>query len=74
MCGVIAKSLLSEASRIYIVENAGMLIFSNIVAFIVGSLAIKWALNFLKRDDALKYFGWYRVILATIIIIFQLLK
>ena len=74
MCGVIAKSLLSEASRIYIVQNAGMLIFSNVVAFIVGSLAIKWALNFLKRDDALKYFGWYRVVLATVIIIFQLLK
>ena len=74
MCGVILKSLLSEESRIYIAQNAPMLLLSNIVAFIAGSLAIKWALNFLKRDDALKYFGWYRVILATIIIIFQLLK
>ena len=74
MCGVILKSLLSEESRIYIAQNAPMLLLSNIVAFIAGSLEIKWALNFLKRDDALKYFGWYRVILATIIIIFQLLK
>jgi undecaprenyl pyrophosphate phosphatase UppP len=74
MCGVILQSLLSEESRIYIAQNAPMLLLSNIVAFIAGSLAIKWALNFLKRDDALKYFGWYRVILATIIIIFQLLK
>ena len=32
------------------------------------------ASNSSTYDDALKYFGWFRVILATIIIIFQLLK
>ena len=74
MCGVVAKSLLSSASQAYIVSNLGLFLLANCVAFVVGSLAIRWALKFLRRDDALKYFGWYRVALATLIAIFLLLQ
>lgn len=74
MTGVILKSLISSTSRAYMVENWGMLLFSNIVAFVVGMLAIDFVLKFLKKEGSLEKFGWYRVILATIIIIFELIK
>ncbi len=74
MTGVILKSFLSSTSRAYIAANWGMLLFSNIVAFVVGMFAIDFVIKFLKKDGSLEKFGWYRVILATIIIIFQLIK
>ena len=66
--------LISSTSRAYLVENWGMLLFSNIIAFVVGMLAIDFVLKFLKKEGSLEKFGWYRVILATIIIIFELIK
>ena len=74
MFGVVAKSLLSSSSRAYIAENWGMLLFSNIVAFIVGMIAIRFLMKFLKKEGSLEAFGWYRVIIAIIVIIFELLK
>ena len=74
MTGVILKSFLSSTSRAYIVDNWGMLLFSNIVAFVFGLLAIKFVMKFLKKDGSLEKFGWYRVILATIILIFVLIQ
>ena len=74
MIGVVCHSLLSEETRTFMAENLAMVLFANILAFAAGGLIIKWALRFLRRKDALKYFGWYRVILATTIIIFLLLK
>ena len=74
MTGVVAKSFLSSSSRAYIAENWSMLLLSNLVAFVVGLIAIKFVMNFLKKDGSLEAFGWYRVIIATIVIIFELLK
>ena len=74
MTGVILKSFLSSTKRAYIVDNWGMLLFSNIVAFIFGMLAINFVMKFLKKEGSLEKFGWYRVILATIIIIFLLIQ
>ncbi|MCR4753644.1 MAG: undecaprenyl-diphosphate phosphatase [Candidatus Saccharibacteria bacterium] len=74
MTGVVVKSLLSSSSRAYIAENWGMLLFANIVAFISGLIAIKFVMKFLKKDGSLEAFGWYRVIIATLVIIFELLK
>jgi len=74
MLGVVVRSFLSSSSRAYIAENWGILLFSNIVAFIVGMLAIKFVMKFLKKDGSLETFGWYRVIIAIIVIIFELLK
>ncbi len=74
MTGVVLKSLISSSSRIYIAENWGMLLFANAVAFIFGLIAIKFVMKFLKKDGSLEAFGWYRVIIATIVIIFELLK
>lgn len=74
MTGVVVKSFLSSTSRAYIAENWSMLLLSNLVAFIVGLIAIKFVMNFLKKEGSLEVFGWYRVIIATIVIIFELLK
>lgn len=74
MIGVIAKSFISGSSRAYIAENWGMLLFSNFIAFVFGMIAIKFVMKFLKKDGSLEAFGWYRVIVAAIVIIFELLK
>lgn len=74
MTGVIAKSLISSSSRAYMAENWSMLLLSNIVAFIVGMIAIKFLMKFLKKEGSLEAFGWYRVVVAILVIIFQLLK
>ncbi len=44
-------------------------IFSGVVAFFVA----KWLLSFLQKPNALKIFGWYRIILAIILIFVFLL-
>ncbi|MDN3194229.1 MULTISPECIES: undecaprenyl-diphosphate phosphatase, partial [Enterococcus] len=38
-----------------------------IVAFVVSIIAIKFLLNYLKKND-FTVFGWYRVILGAILI------
>ena len=74
MTGVVVKSLLSSASRTYIAENWQMLLLSNIIAFVAGLIAIKFVMKYLKKEGSLETFGWYRVIIAAIVIIFELLK
>lgn len=45
-----------------------MLIVGNLVAFIVGIIAIKGFISFLTKYG-LAYFGWYRIVLGAIIIL-----
>jgi undecaprenyl-diphosphatase len=74
MAGVMVKSLISSSSREYIAANWQMLTLANVVAFISGLAAIYFVMKFLEKKKSLQAFGWYRVVLATIIIIFELLK
>ncbi len=74
MCGVITKSFLSSSSRVYMAENFWMLLLSNVVAFISGYVAINFVIKFLRKKDSLQAFGWYRISLALIILVFVLLK
>ena len=73
MCGVVLKSLISSSSRAYIADNFGMLILSNAVAFVAGMVAIGFIMKVLKKSDNLKYFGYYRVCLALIVLILVLI-
>lgn len=68
MCGVCLKMFLSESSRTYFAENLNMLLLSNLVAFVVGLIALKYLLKFLKKPKSLQAFGWYRVIVACLVI------
>lgn len=74
MLGVMCKQLISSSSRAYIAANWQMLLISNLIAFVSGLAAIYFVMKFLKKDGSLQIFGWYRIALATIVIIFQLIK
>jgi undecaprenyl-diphosphatase len=52
--------------------DLGMLVLGNVIAFIVGMLAIKFFISFLTKYG-FKVFGIYRIILGTVILILFLL-
>ena len=74
MSGVMLKSILSSSSRAYIAGNWQMLLLANIVAFISGMIAIRFVMKYLKKKGSLESFGWYRVVVASIVLVFVLLK
>ena len=74
MIGVCLKSLVSSSSRAYISENFGMLLLSNAIAFVSGMLALKFVMKYLEKKNALASFGYYRVILASVILIVLLVQ
>jgi undecaprenyl-diphosphatase len=49
-------------------EDIGILIAGNVVAFIVGALAIKFFIGFLTRHG-FRFFGYYRIILGSVLLI-----
>ncbi len=53
-------------------DNIGILIFGNVIAFIVAMFAIKSFINFLT-SHGFKVFGYYRIIVGLIIIILYFL-
>lgn len=73
MLAVCVKSFLSSSSREYIFENAPMLLLSNLVAFIAGFIALKFVMKFFKKPESLQAFGYYRVILACLVLAFLLI-
>ena len=74
MTAVCAKTLLSSGAREYLMSNAGMLAVAVIVAFASGLLAINLCLNYLKKTNSLKAFGFYRVIVALVVLIVMLIQ
>ena len=74
MLGVTAKMFLSGSDRAYFGENIGMLALSNAVAFVAGMLALGFVMKFLGRKDSLRVFGWYRVVLASLVLIVVLIQ
>ena len=65
MIAVCGKSLLSSSSRAYIASNLGMLLLSNLVAFISGLIALQIIMKYFKKENSIPSFGVYRVILAV---------
>src|SRR5690606_17997573 len=54
-------------------EQINILAIGNLVAFIVGLIAIKGFISFLTRKG-FKWFGWYRIIVGGAIIVMIALK
>lgn len=52
-------------------NNLGILLVGNVVAFIVAILAIRFFINYISRYG-FKAFGWYRIIVGTIILLLPL--
>ncbi len=68
MCGVCLKMFLSSTGRTYFIDNLGILLIGNLVAFVVGLFALHTLLAYLKKPKSLQTFGKYRVILACIVL------
>lgn len=68
MCAVCLKMFLSETGRTYFAANVGPLLLSNLVALIVGWLALTFVLSYLKKPKSLQSFGKYRIIVACLVI------
>lgn len=50
-------------------SEAVILIVGMVVAFVVSILVIKFLLNYIRRND-FKAFGWYRIILGILVLVF----
>lgn len=74
MLGVCLKMFLKSSSRAYFLTNIFTLTLGNLIAFVSGMFALVFVLKFLKKDGSLKYFGLYRILLASAVIIFTLLR
>lgn len=68
MIAVCLKIFLSDTGRTYFATNAQMLLLANLVAFIVGIIALTFVLNYLKKPKSLQSFGKYRLVVACLVI------
>ncbi len=68
MCGVCLKMFLSESGRAYFAANLGPLLLGNLVAFVIGLLALRYLLQYLKRPKSLQSFGKYRVVVSCLVL------
>lgn len=66
MAGVALKVFLTNSD--YLVANAGVLLVSNLAAFISGLLAVGFLMRYLAKHS-LAVFGWYRIGLAIVLAI-----
>lgn len=73
MLAVTLKLFVSSSDRQYLAQHLSGLVIGNIAAFIVGIIAIKFLLKYLRNND-LKIFGWYRVVLAAVVAVVLLLN
>lgn len=68
MCGVCLKMFLSDTGRSYFSANFGPLLIGNLVAFLVGLLALRFLLTYLKKPKSLQTFGKYRIVLGLLVL------
>jgi undecaprenyl-diphosphatase len=62
------KMLLSEQGRSFVIENTGVFVVGNIVSFTAGLISVSFFISLLSKRG-LRDFGWYRLGLATVLII-----
>lgn len=66
------KLIMSDTGFELLKDNIGVLIIGNVIAFVVALLAIKFFIGFVTKYG-FKLFGWYRIIVGGILLIFILL-
>jgi len=66
MLGVIAKVLVKESDRAYLLNNLDTLFVGNLVALISGLLAVGFLMRYLEKRS-LALFGYYRIGLALVL-------
>lgn len=73
MLGVIAKLLVKDTDRAYLIANIEPLLLANVVALLSGLLAVGFLMRYLAKHS-LAVFGWYRIILAVVVATVLLLQ
>lgn len=68
MFAVVAMGFIGHEGRDFIANNFWLWLTSNAAAFICGLLAVGFMLRFLAKGN-LVGFGWYRIILALVVVI-----
>lgn len=68
MFGASLLKILSHGFSFTVVE-VGMLVLGMAVAFVVSVFAIKFLMKYIKKHD-FKVFGWYRIVLGAIVLIY----
>ena len=71
MAGVTFKVFLHDHTYLY--QNFGTLLIANFVAFVSGLLAVGFLMRYLA-SHSLAVFGWYRVVMAVVVITFVLVQ
>lgn len=71
--GASLRVLLSDEGMRFISEQTGVFVVANIVSFISGMAAIHILLKILAQKG-LYWFGWYRIILAVVLIVLVSVK
>lgn len=70
MIGVVLKVFIKNTD--YLLTNLAPLLVGNTVALLAGLLAVGFLMRFLSKHS-LAVFGWYRIILATVLLITTLI-
>lgn len=71
MAAASAYKLLKDYKHIS-VDDLGILLFGNIIAFVVAMIAILTFITFLQKHG-FKLFGWYRIVIGLLLIILLLM-
>ena len=74
MLAVCGKSLISSTTRTYLFNNLGPLLLANLAAFAFGMLALKIVMDYVKKQNSIRAFGFYRIILASVVLIYLLIQ
>lgn len=70
---VLLKLVVSSDGREYFMQHAMTLTISNLVAFASGLFAVSFLINYLSKHG-LALFGWYRIILAAVLVVVLLVQ
>jgi undecaprenyl-diphosphatase len=68
IAGASLKTLVADGGIDFVKDNLAAVVIGNIASFTAGILAVSFLIKFLS-NRGLKDFGWYRIALATILII-----
>jgi undecaprenyl-diphosphatase len=71
MCAATAKSVYDiwkEQPSLLNTSGIEMILIGSLIAFIVALVAIKFLISFLQKNG-FKVFGWYRIIVGTVLIL-----
>ena len=62
-----------KLEMLFDLQGTVILLTGTIVSFIVSVLAIRFLMNYIKRND-FTFFGWYRIVLGAVLIVYWLVS